>query len=116
MSVRINILWNDTFSQICLTSKNTADNPLRLWKRGPCDEGYHWEETRYWVEEGNIYEAFRCRGRDCDGRYEDSRLFSCPIPLKDADSTTYYQQLIPLPAWAQERSSQRDYSAEAMNY
>lgn len=78
------------------------------------DEGWH-SETNVWHFDGRtLTSEWITDGRDCDGRLQQFGESFCSADNIRAgyvadDGTVY-------PKWEQGESSQRDYSAEAMNY
>lgn len=81
---------------------------------GPTDEGYSWTANT-WTFDGQVVTSeWAVDARDCDGRItrEGTGWFACHEARAGfcAEDGTRY------PNWHQGRSSQRDYSAEAMGY
>lgn len=81
----------------------------------PTDEGWS-AETHRWTHEGDrIVEELSTDGVDCDGRLSRTYSYFAAVgdlrPFVEEDGILYMQ-----PNWQVERSSQRDYSAEAAGY
>lgn len=96
----------------------------------PGDEGYAFG-SEMWVHEGDrVVCSWWDRATDCDGRQDSDMRLICPLHELSSVQALRYHGLVysmpldlPLPvdgvykpAWELEDESQRDYSAEAMNY
>lgn len=83
---------------------------------GPTDEGYCYSHLTWEFDGEFVTMEADCRAQDCDGRLDTHSTARCPVGklkagyVEDDDATVAY------PAWEDHRTSQRDYSAEAMGY
>jgi len=78
------------------------------------DEGYSSERTT-WSHDGDaVLSTCETDGRDCDGRmttYSAVVAHETNLRVRSVDGAPAY-----MPDWRKVKSSQRDYSAEAMGY
>lgn len=82
---------------------------------GATDEGWS-RESVMWTFENGVVTRHSCNdGVDCDGRLTRSYVDSCSA-ANLASEPAYYHPGFKIPAWETVNASQRDYSAEAMNY
>lgn len=128
-SFRFWIHWKGSPVRLTLTAKNTESKSVcfRHWERTgegwSSETHFYWLETEYDPRRGasiSVHFLLHTDGRDCDGRLSQTTEWSCPThrlqirhPEADESSPGYG---ILWPEWKKMFSSQRDYSAEAMNY
>ena len=81
--------------------------PLRHTTGGPCEEGYEYWSSRWWIDHQLNWDSFFA-GKDCDGPIERYAELAAPIdgPLRAGL----------FPAWDLADSYQRDFFAEEMGY
>lgn len=81
------------------------------------EEGYHCDSVTWTHEGDHISRSWATRSQDCDGRCDRFGDDVCPLAELAAHDPYYPDDpIIKLPNWQDERSSQRDYAAEAMGY
>lgn len=82
---------------------------------GPMEEGWSYE-TRTWSHNGDhLVYAQTINAQDCDGRL-DQYYDAEATRLEDFYEHDSGKLVGPRPVWEDERSSQRDHTAEAMGY
>jgi hypothetical protein len=74
------------------------------------------ERYRYDISERVIRRECASWGSDCDGRYKSFSDDVCPLDQLATVPVEWNGETINRPNWQQESASQRDYTAEAMNY
>lgn len=86
-----------------------------LFHGGLTDEGYSHTAERYRFEGAKVTCAERTEASDCDGRITRQIFVACAVRNLD---TGWHdaERGVTFPEWQQLDYSQRDYSAEAMNY
>lgn len=85
------------------------------WRAGgPDEEGWHSEGETYSYDGEIVTVQASTDGQDCDGRISTYREHHCPVGELRAYPNSYAG--LPMPEWREGIVSQRDYSAEAMNY
>ena len=95
--------------------------PLKHHRGGPTEEGWHRQDTTFWLEDGFVHCATATDGTDCDGRLQTFCEVACHID-RLACRTPHESsvgELPPgtlLPDWQKVDESQRDFAAEAMGY
>jgi hypothetical protein len=93
---------------------------LKHWKWTPTDEGYHAEENTWTHNFDHVTATNATDGRDCDGRHSTEQTATCPLAdLAAKDCHHEEGRSAPThkrPAWQHGGSSQRDHTAESMNY
>jgi hypothetical protein len=93
---------------------------LKWGFRKPTDEGYH-AEYYIWEHQGNrLVEDLYTESRDCDGKGSSHDVYEFDLFAAKVEfgrvTNDEIGPLLPRPDWQRVRSSQRDYSAEAMGY
>lgn len=80
---------------------------------GRTDEGYSWTAETWEFDGQGVKSETTINACDCDGRLDSRYDAYCPAFLLaggcELDGVTF-------PLWQDRKASQRDYSAEAMNY
>jgi hypothetical protein len=110
--VRFWVWGND--EPVLITLK--AGQTLHYASGGDGDEGPMWHGYQ-WEFDGEVIEETEARwGRDCDGRFEESRQCICPVQLAKGGEQSPTHPGVFWPKWLEVGSGQRDYSAEAMGY
>jgi len=111
-------LVNGSWVKITLTPGQS----LQFNSGGPCDEGYHYESTEYRHEGDHVVSDTDTQSRDCDGRLDRTYIGKCHITkLRSVDKSEFVQEYpswdgIMAPEWVNDRSYQRDYTAEDAGY
>lgn len=95
--------------------KINAGETLHHSHGGATDEGYSWEAVSYSFDGETVICEYATQARDCDGRYDRSGVSVCRFDqlgagYNDEELGARY------PAWQEGVHSERDHSAEAMNY
>jgi hypothetical protein len=95
--------------------KIKAGQTLFYSRGGPTDEGWYRDEN-FWEFDGETLVNMWCSdGCDCDGRLTRRGISYCPaMDVRRGHRTP--DDGITYPRWVEGKSSQRDYSAEAMGY
>lgn len=99
-TAKIWIYWNDTESLIKLREGEC----VTLSKAYKTDEGYHQDFVSYQLSLGKLTYRISNSGRDCDGRYQNTRRLVALIGA------------CPRPQWREMSAENLDYSAIAANY
>ena len=82
---------------------------------GATDEGYSWTAERYRFDGSKIVCETSTDARDCDGRMQRNSSAACLV--RNLSAGWYDPEAkVTFPGWEQMDYSQRDHSAEAMNY
>lgn len=95
---------------------------LSWGKRWSHEEGWSSEFTTWSYEQGHVIQESGTDGVDCDGRLSTWHVTYCKVEdLKTREAWRGWDDRLqgpglPVPAWSDSKSSQRDYSAEAMGY
>jgi hypothetical protein len=121
MKVRFWFYWNDSWVKLTLEAQEK--NAIELYSYYPNDEGGGTATWKIlWLENGIVYLNVERKSKDCDGVFSEYDLLSCPIAelgSRECYNTTPEYCPVPgakLPNWRNEKSYQRDYTAEAMGY
>lgn len=81
---------------------------------GRTDEGWHRETNMFSFDGETVTNEWSSDGVDCDGRLSRAGVSFCQV---DCLRSGYQDETgLRFPEWQQGKSSQRDYSAEAMGY
>ena len=115
--VRIWVPYRDSYVKVTLYPYK----PIELYWGQPTEEGWEREYTHLeWLEEdGCIYRVLESEGCDCDGRLDHHVESTCHVFWNKPTLNEYINPEYPdvrFPWWEKKVASQRDYSAEAMNY
>jgi len=105
---------DDDANTISLTV--TEGKPLILSSGGPTDEGYSYTVEEFALEGDYLHLAQTTKAQDCDGRIEHYSDRRCHKDNLAAHQAHINDTIELFPLWEDCESSQRDYSAEAMNY
>lgn len=92
--------WNDTKTLLKLRD----GEHLTLRKFTPWEEGFHRQTITFIRKQALLILTEHSVSRDCDGRYDDYRVFQTLIGH------------CPEPDWQRVREVYSDYSAQAANY
>jgi hypothetical protein len=103
----------------------SGDGPVRLkLKPGQFLYTYRWSrdeegsssEMHRWTHAGDhVVEAIACTGHDCDGRLDRGGVYTCDRANLAAGNCPSDPAVV-YPQWEVFSTSQRDHTAEAMNY
>jgi len=108
MNARFWVWWRDGAVKLTLR----PGQALGAEWSGRHEEGWAYEAER-WAYDGRVVLRVSVSdGTDCDGRMSDSTTCACPLTrLRDRDVDGLH-----FPEWEREKSSHRDYAAEAAGY
>jgi len=116
-SVFFFVWWGDGYTCVILTK----DSPqYELERGGPDEEGYYYINDTYTLTQNPDNDEWIVRnehytdGRDCDGRLESNN--NCWCKVSELRMNKSRCGCFPTPNWRDDGGSQRDHSAEAMNY
>lgn len=112
-NARFWIFWNNSFVKLTLAPGQV----IHVAAGGATDEGWRRECQRYEHCGDHIASEYSEMGADCDGRHDWHCETQCTLDrlaARECDDTISGRFMVP--DWQRVRASQRDYTAEAMNY